>query len=360
VRPSNVMDMAEKPADPARQLEQDIRDHEARLEKLRNDYMKLTGHMPVKLNDFEWKWSVFMGIGFAYISMIVYLLGIAHAGEGSEYGIPSFFFGTDIAYFPILTMYALLMLMMAQARKLSGLQSMSFILGFWCTHWLFYDWGWYAYLIGIHDVIPDAAFWASAFGRNFLVVDPPMWLFLAEAITGVCIGLYSFTMPRRRRHLIPPILWLYGTYFNATILELTGVSAESISIVAICFLVAVFGTIALFLGERIIERLPEWRSKRETRLKLKLKLDPLGFPLGIVMVGLAAMTNIFLVLEPAVGLFFGLVPWYIVPIYYILIRSTGIAKASRVAKIVVVTILSTIFIIFLVLVSVLPIADMIG
>jgi hypothetical protein len=321
--------------------------------------MKLTGHMPVRLNDFEWKWTVFMGVGFAYISMIVYLLGIAHRGESSGFGIPSFFFGTDIAYFPILTMYAMLMLTMAQARKLSGLQSMSFILGFWCTHWLFYDWGWYAYLIGIHDIIPDATFWASAFGRNFLVIDPPMWLFLAEAITGVCIGIYAFTFPRRRRHLIPPILWLYGTYFNATILEMAGVSAETISIVATCFLVAVFGSMSFFIGERIHSRLPEWRSRHWKLPRLKPTLDPLGFPIAIAMIGLVAMTNIFLVLSPAVGLFFGLIPWYIVPIYYILIRSTGIAKASRVVKIVVVGILSAIFIAFLVIISILPIADMI-
>ncbi len=354
--------MAEKTADPARQLEQDIRDHEAQLEKLRHDYMKLTGHMPVKLNDSGWKWSVFMGVGFAYISMIVYLLGILYYGksEASGFGIPSFFFATDIAYFPILTMYVLLMLMMAQSQKLSGFQSMSFILGFWCTHWLFYDWGWHAYLIGIHQITPDAAFWASAFPRDFLIVDPPMWLFLVEAIVGVCIGIYAFTFPRRRRDLIPPILWLYGTYFNATILEIAGVSDEAISIVAICFLVAVFGSIAYFLGERIYRRLPEWRSMPEKLFRWRLTLDPLGFPLVFVMVGLVGMTNFFLVLSPAIGLFFGLIPWYIVPVYYILIRSTGIAKASRVVKIVVVSILSAIFITFIVLVSILPIGEMIG
>jgi hypothetical protein len=350
--------MAEKTADPARQLEQDIRDQEAQLEKLRNDYMKLTGHMPVKVNDFEWKWSVFMGIGFAWITMIVYLLGIRYVGTGT-FSIPSFFFNTEIAYFIILTIYGLLMVIMSQAHKFSGLQSMSYILGFWCAQWLFYDWEWYAYMIGIHAETPDAAFWQRAFSRNFLIISPPMWLFLVLAIIGACIGIgYTFTFPRRRRHLLPPMLWIISVYFLPTILhDIFGVSADAVQTVSICFLVAVFGLMAYFIGERIHERLPEWRSRREKRAKLKVTLDPLGFPFAILMLGLVATTHLFLVLSPAVGLFVGLTAWFIVPIYYLLVHSTGIAKARLAIRIAVPIILAVLAVGFIIAASILPIGE---
>ncbi|MEX2684454.1 MAG: hypothetical protein Q6373_022980 [Candidatus Sigynarchaeota archaeon] len=354
--------MAEKISDPARQLEQDIRDQETRLQTLRDEYMKLTGHMPVKLNDFEWKWSTFMGIGFAWITMIVYLLGIAKAGKGSS-GIPSFFFGLDIEYFGILTMFGLLMVMMPQARKFKGLQTVSYILGFWCSQWLFYDWAWYAYLIGIRSVVPDDAFWWSAFGRDFLIVNPPMWLFLTLAIIGACIGIgYTFTFPRRRRELIPPMLWIIGVYFLPTILhQILGVSACVVLIVSVCIVASVFALIAIFVGGRVHRCLPEWRSRwREKRLKLKISLDPLGFPFMIPMVGLVATLHMFLVAFPAAGLFIGLAVWYVVPIYYLLVHSTGIAKKSLAGKIAVAIILANVVFWFIFFASILPLGEWVG
>ena len=349
------MEIAEH-ASSANNLEAEITKEETHLQDLRNEYMKLTGHMPVKkINDFEWKWSIFMGIGFAYISLIFYLLGIAKDGKDAGFGIPAFFFGTDIMFYAILTMYTLLMVMMAQARKLSGLQSMAFLLGFWCTQWLFYDWGWYAYKMGIHEISNDPGFWNSFCGRNFLVMNTPMWLFLTEAIVGFLIGVYTFTFPRSRRHVIPPILWLYGTYFNAYVLYYAGVSAESIFVVAICILVAIFGLIGFFIVERIHAALPKWRSMRASpaagenaKRKWKLSSDPLGFPVVFVMVGLVATTHLFLILSPVIGLFFGLIPWYFVPIYYIMIRSTGIARMTKKRKIAVMCILTGLFVGFLV------------
>jgi hypothetical protein len=63
------------------ELEQEIWTCEQRLQELRNDYMARTGHMPTRiLNDSSWKWSIFMCLGFAFISMIVYLLGIQKVG----------------------------------------------------------------------------------------------------------------------------------------------------------------------------------------------------------------------------------------------------------------------------------------
>jgi len=352
--------MDEKNDESVQQLEKEIDDNEKKLVELRIEYMKKTGHMPIKLNDFEWKWAVFMGVGFAFISMIAYLLGSGD-GKNSGKGIPNFFFGGDIEYFVIMTMYALLMIMMTQARKLSGLQSMSFILGFWCMQWFFYDWGWQFYQLGVGDHANTASWWQSAFNRSFLVMNTPYWMFLTDAIIGLLIGIYTFTFPRRRRHLIPPILWLYGAYFNPTILHMTGVSDQAIFVVAICFLVTIFGTMGLFIIQWMHTKWPDWReNKSKPRQKRKLSLEPLGFPLVILMVGMVAMTDLFLLLSPAIGLFFGLIPWYLVPIYYILIHATGVAKSHRVQKIIVVSILTALFVAFIIVVSLLPLGDIIG
>nr|MDO8108797.1 hypothetical protein [Candidatus Sigynarchaeota archaeon] len=349
-----------------KKIEQEIAAHEQELTKLRAEYMARTGHMPIrKLTDFEWKWSVFMGLGFAFITMIVYLLGIAKYGKGSGTGIPSFFFSTDISYFAILTIYGLLAIMMVQAKKFSGFQSFAFILGFCCIHWLIYDWGWQFYLFGIGSIGDPAAFWQSTFGRDFLVVNPPMWLFLTEAIIGGCMAFFTFTFPRARRHLIPSMLWLYAVYVNATILEFAGVPASTITIVAVCLLVATFGFLGFFVYQRLKSVLPAWLARPKesntaphTRRKWKLTGDPLGFPFAIAMIAMVAATNLVLVLNPAIGLFFGLIPWFIVPIYYILINSTGLARTQRMVKIVVGITLTALFVASIIAVSILPLGDL--
>jgi hypothetical protein len=361
------MEMAEQ-ASRVKDLEADITTEENHLQDLRNEYMKLTGHMPVKkITDFEWKWSVFMGVGFAYITMIYYVLGVDQTGINGGFGIPPFFFGKEIELYAILSMYPLLMVMMSQARKLGGLQSMAYILGFWCMQWLFYDWSYITYHIGVHAQSTGPEFWNTAFGRDFLIVGPPMWLFLTEAIVGFLIGLYTFTFPRSRRHLIPPILWLYGTYFDPSILKMAGVSTLVIVIVAICFLVAIFGLIGYFLIERIYAMLPVWRSRHDSlaaegnsKRKWKVTSDPLGFPMVFAMIGLVATMQIFLVISPAVGVFFGFISWYIVPIYYIIIISTGVAKMSRKRKITLISILTSLILVFFIVISLLPLDTIIG
>ena len=160
-------------------LEEEIWACEQRLESLRNDYMSKTGHMPRRsLNDSSWKWTIFMTLGFAFITMIVYLLGIRHTGSSSGLGIPEFFFETDISYFAILTFYLILAVLMVQSKKLRGYQSVSLILGFWCAHWLIYDWGWYAYSYGVGEIPDLSAFHHAGFqplvdGSTYHAVSHP-------------------------------------------------------------------------------------------------------------------------------------------------------------------------------------------
>lgn len=344
------------------ELENEIWACETRLQQLRDHYMAKTGHMPLrKLNDSTWKWSVFMCLGFAFITMVVYLLGIRKTGEGL--GIPDFFFNTEIAYFAILTFYGLLMILIVQHNKLSGLQSMSLLLGFWCAHWLIYDWGWWAYCYGVGEIPDLAVFWQSFFGQDLLIIDPPMWLFLMEAVLGGAMAFYTFAIPKRRRHLIPPFVWLYAAYINATILAAAGVDAMAILTVAIILVSISFGLMGLFSIQRLRQGLPEWlsnwRSPKGERKRGIRSWNPLGFPFIFILVGMLLGMHFFLTTNPTLGLFLGLIPWYLLPTYYIFVHSTGVMKRRRLIKVIVIGALSALFIAFVVLISILPIGTLI-
>ena len=58
------------------ELEEKIKSYEKELGKLKIEYLKKTGHLPMGEGRGEsWKWTIFMALGFAYISMIVFLIG---------------------------------------------------------------------------------------------------------------------------------------------------------------------------------------------------------------------------------------------------------------------------------------------
>ncbi|MHA1804206.1 MAG: hypothetical protein ACTSU4_06670, partial [Promethearchaeota archaeon] len=79
-------------------VEKEILSTENKLRELKNQYKSLTGHVPLrKLSDHDWKWTIFMVLGFEFISCMVYLLGIRKAGRDLNTGIPSIFFSTDFA-----------------------------------------------------------------------------------------------------------------------------------------------------------------------------------------------------------------------------------------------------------------------
>ena len=89
------MSTSEKDALELEELEKEIKATEEHLDDLRQTYMQKTGHSPVRsLTDHSWRWTIFMALGFAFITSMVYLLGIS-MGTPPYYGIPAFFFGTD-------------------------------------------------------------------------------------------------------------------------------------------------------------------------------------------------------------------------------------------------------------------------
>ena len=204
------------------ELENKIKMLESTLEELRTEFLKKTGQLPARtLKDFSWKWTVFITLGFAFISSIVYLLGIAKIGISEDTGIPSFFFHTDLAYFTILTLYVIIMVLVVQSNKINGYQTLVLISGFWCAHWLIYDWSWWALRIGMGTINLDG-FWTNGFGSPIVVPHPSMWMFLLWAILGGIMALYTFTIPKRYIELLPPTIWLYTGYPNASICEMIG------------------------------------------------------------------------------------------------------------------------------------------
>lgn len=340
---------------PLEELEKEIWAAEAHLEDLRHAYMKKTGHTPIRsLTDHSWRWTIFMALGFAFISSMVYLLGISKQGSGLDTGIPAFFFETDFAYFAILTFFAILMILMVQTRKINGFQALALFLGYWCAHWLIYDWSWWAIVIGM-GLKDMSVFWTTAFGYDLLIVNPQMWFFLTEAIIGATLALYLFTVPKSHKELLPAIIWLFAAYMNAEILQLFGVAHEVIFVMGMAFLSLALGLAAFFTIKRLkISGLPHWFSEIRYRLRFSnWSYDPLGVPMIFVMIGMLCLMHLFLVLAPPVGLFFGIIPWLIVPLLFLLLNSANFEKIPKWAKGMVFGLMMALIIVLMILMNIL-------
>jgi len=325
---------------PVAQLEREIRSIETRLEGLRNEYLKRTGHTPPRsLDDYSWKWTIFMALGFAFISSMVYLLGISIRGDAALYpSIPAFFFKTDIAYFAILTFYVLVMVLVVQAHKLSGYQTLALIFGFWCAHWLIYDWSWHAIKIGLGATELDG-FWQHRFYAPLLMPHPPMWLFLAEAVLGGIMALYTFTVPKNHTHVLPPAIWLYTVYANAWIGESMDLGLGAILAAGVTLICVAFGLAGLFTVQRVRRAKPAWASNasefKARCLPRNWGTDPLSPPWIFLIAVMLLLMHLFLVVAPVVGLFLGMLAWFFIPGFYILYRSSEVMRRSKGVQVLV-------------------------
>jgi hypothetical protein len=329
--------MSKQPEEEVRKLEIQIRNLEENLDELRTDYMKKTGHLtPRRLKDFDWKWMIFITLGFAFISSIVYLLGISKKGQTLNTGIPAFFYNTEIAYFSILNMYVIIMILIPQSNKISGYQTLALISGFWCAHWLIYDWAWWALTIGM-GVTSLEGFWTGHFTSPLVVPSPPMWMFLIWAILGGIMALYCFTIPRRYRELLPPTLWLYIAYPHASIMDSIGLESDMILLIGIILIIISFSIATYYTIRRFKEGIPEWMKKRkkffEKFTKKNWKFDPLTGPTLVIIIIMLLLMHLFLVFIPVIGLFLGFIPWFLVPLFYVIFKSSSIRKYSRVLQI---------------------------
>jgi len=319
---------------PVAQLEREICASEKRLDDLRNEYLSRTGHTPPRsLNDYSWKWTVFMALGFAFISSMVYLLGISKRGDAALYpSIPAFFFQTDYAYFAILTLYVLVMVLVVQVHKVSGYQTLALLFGFWCAHWLIYDWAWHAICLGLDPARLDG-FWQQKFYAPLLIPHPPMWLFLTEAVLGGIMALYTFTIPCNHTHLLPPALWLYTVYANAAIGEAMGLGFGAILASGVVLICVAFALGGVFTIQRIRLGKPAWApSAAEFKASFhpaNWGTDPLSLPWILPIAAMLLLMHLFLVLKPVAGLFLGMIAWFFIPGFYILYRSSEVMRRSR-------------------------------
>ncbi|MFW9820177.1 MAG: hypothetical protein ACFFE5_11260 [Candidatus Thorarchaeota archaeon] len=325
------------------ELEKNIKILESNLEELRNEFLKRTGQLPARtLKDFNWKWTVFITLGFAFISCIVYLLGIAKVGISEDTGIPSFFFHTDIAFFSILTLYVIVMVLVVQSNKINGYQTIVLISGFWCAHWLIYDWSWWALRIGMGTINLDS-FWTNGLGSPIVIPHPPMWMFLLWAILGGIMALYIFTIPKKYIELLPTTIWLYTGYPNASILEMIGLSDNIILIIGIILIIVSFSMAIFFTYCRLSIRSLDLRQKREevknSFKKENLNFDPLTLPWIIIIIGMLILMYLFLVLIPVIGLFLGFISWMLIPLIYVLFKGSSALKYKRAVQITIAIIL---------------------
>lgn len=349
------MNTSDKEALSLKELEREISETEQHLEDLRKTYMQKTGHSPVRnLTDHSWRWTIFMALGFAFITSMVYLLGISSKMDSVVTNIPAFFFGTDFAYFAILTFFAILMILMVQSRKINGFQALALFLGYWCAHWLIYDWSWWAICLGTRAE-PLAGFWVKEFGYDLLIIRPQMWFFLTEAFIGAGLALYLFTVPKSHKELLPPIIWLFAAYMNAELLQLFGVGEDVIFITGMTFLGVALGLAAFFTLWRLkTHGFPSWFSSVKNRLRFSnWSYDPLGVPMIFVMIGMVCLMHLFLVLVPVVGLFLGIIPWLIVPLLYLLLNSANFEKLPNWGKGIVLGLMLGLIIVLMVFMTVL-------
>jgi len=317
-------------------LENEIELTETRLKELKDEYSSLKGHVPQqKITNHSWKWSIYMVLGFAFISSMFYLLCISLDYEDVTTFIPELFFDTEFSYFAILSFYLIITIIVIQPDKLANYQTIALFLGFWCSHWLIYDWSWWAIKGGFS--LLSESFWQDSFGFAALIPDPPMWLFLTEALLGGLMTLYTFSIPDRYIKLIPPIIWLFAIYGNATLGSLLGLNLIGIYITGIIFVTVAFLFAAFFAYKKIKMGLPEkFSSIKELKKQFTLrnwKINPLGIPSIIIIAIILIMMHLWLAFIPVIGLFIGMIAWYFVPFLYILYKATNAKKYNRIYKI---------------------------
>lgn len=318
-------------------LERQIQETEVKLNALKEEYSNKTGHVPPqKLTEHSRKWTIFMVLGFAFISSMFYLLCIRYDYDEVTTLIPEVFFDTGFMYFAIVSFYLIIALLVIQPDKMGNYQTLALFLGFWCAHWLIYDWAWWAIRGGFNDLGP--AFWQDTFGFGALVPDPPMWLFLTEALLGGIMALYTFTVPDGFKKLVPPFVWLFAIYGNSTLGSVLNLPVIGIYIIGIAIVAIAFGLAGVFAYKRIKQHgLPVWISSfKSFKEQLSIQnwtLNPLGVP-GVLIISIALITmHAFLATIPVIGFFIGIIAWYYIPFFYVLYKGSNADKYSKRGKI---------------------------
>jgi positive regulator of sigma E activity len=318
------------------ELSKEIHNAELKLNQLREEYLSRTGVLPSRtFRDIDWRWTIFMTLGIAYITFIVYYLAIKEAGRGEGFGIPDFLYNVEIQYYGVLTFFIIFGIVNIQTHRLRGYQVLVLFLGFWCAHWLLYDWSWWAMEIGFGHVDLDI-FWVREFYAPLLIEKPPMWLFLIEAILGAVMSVYTFLVPNNYKKLIPTIIWLYAVYINALVCSMIGLNTPITLSIGLVLIAVAFGLMFYYSLQKLKENK---RKKAQTlnSIPAKVAASPLTKPYIYITIFLVAISYVFLVTIPLVGFLLGMVTWYVMPFVYFIVNAIPFQKLSQKKKIVIIT-----------------------
>lgn len=315
------------------ELSEEIRDKELKLAQLREKYISRSGVLPPRtFRDPGWRWTIYMTLGIAYITFIVYYLGIKEAGRGEGFGIPDFLYNVEVQYYGILTFYMIFGMVNIQNHRLKGYQILLLFLGFWCTHWLIYDWSWWAMEIGFGHVDPTI-FWTSKFYSPLLIEKPPMWLFLTLAIFGSVMSIYTFSVPKNYSKLLPSIIWLYAVYMNGLVCSMLGLNTPIALAIGLMLIAIAFGLAIYYTYQFMMVKKREKNQKQDSAAPAASA--SLGKAFVYILIFLVATSYILLATIPLAGFLMGMVAWYVVPLIYMILNTTPFRKLPRKKKIII-------------------------
>jgi hypothetical protein len=197
---------------------------------------------------------------------------------------------------------------------------------------LIYDWSWWAIDVGIGET-SLIGFWDRIFGSPIFIPQLPMWFFLLISILGGIMAFYTFTIPKTYWELLPPTIWLYAVYPNASICSFIGLREEVILLIGICLAVLSFAIALYYAFTRLKQEYPRWKidkSKIKEDLKIEnWRLDPLASPLIYLILTMIALMHLFLLLLPVVGIYFGFISWMLIPLIYVLFKGSSAKRFKK-------------------------------
>ena len=319
------------------------------LTELRQEYLSRTGELPASHSKKRnWKWTIFMTIGFAYISCVVYYFGVRKTGQGEDFGIPEFLYAADVQYFAVLTFFIIFAIVNIQSEYLRGYQILVVLFGFWCMHWLIYDWAWWALDAGFNRLtFPD--FWTDTFYSPLLIIDPPMWLFLLESILGAIVSIYTFSIPNNYVKLIPSFLWLYTVYANATVCQIFGLDTPATLVIGIILIIGIFTLIGIYTYRKIKQYQQEtsqtiWKKLVNSFQRKNWDKEPLAMPFVLLIPIAIGLYYIIMTLNPVLGYLFSMMVWFFFPAIYFFVNTTRYKKFST--KIQILNIIGVVLLLF--------------
>ena len=103
------------------ELSKEIHSTERKLKELRDQYLSRTGVLPPRtMQDKDWRWTIYMTLGIAYITFITYFLGIKQSGRGEGFWIPDFLYNAEVQFYGVLSFFIIFALHGGYSARISS------------------------------------------------------------------------------------------------------------------------------------------------------------------------------------------------------------------------------------------------